>query len=405
MVEFFHGRRLRYQISLQREGRWQLVAIVDDGRDQLDHPFGRPDLDRLETEIRSRARLALASPGARAVRVVRERIRADGYTQEEPFLLEEAGTIKPAVRQIANYAGAVPVCGDFEDLLARPALRVIGLIMRPWLDRLGMTPIELVTLKATSSAVKRAEAGVTAAIMAAARLQAEALKLPVRTRIGEIERLVEACRARVRAANLAAAPPGLGTIGLDRFIAVIAERHPAADRRFHALRGIARFIAEPSGYGAKLDRLLELNQPELGGPATELFDEAAACLVDHSGVVHDLLGHQADLRVALLRLAELAEGSVPPGSAAPEAAAQLALLIAQDRLEKTRAALWDRLARSLAGQRPLTSGPHKVESNAVAELLGTLLPRIPAAFQPEAAAALHRRQTRVVQAILDDMER
>ena len=405
MAEFFHGRRLRYQISLQREGRWQLVAIVEDGRDQLDHPFGRPDLDRLETEIRNRARLALTTPGASAVRVIRERIRADGYTQEEPFLLEEAGAIKPAERQVANYAGAVPVCREFEDLLARPALRAIGLIMRPWLDRLGMTPIELVTLKATTSAVKRAENGVNAAIMAAARLQAEALKLPVRTRIAEIENLVEECRTRVRAASLASGPPRLGTVGLDRFIAAIAERHPAPDRRFHALRGVAEFIAEPTGYGAKLDRLLELNQPELGVPATELFDEVTACLVDHSDVVHDLLGHQADLRVALLRLAELAEGSPPPGSAAPEAAAQLALLIAQDRLEKTREALWDRLARSLAGQRPLTTGTLKAESGAIAELLGTLLPRIPAAFQPEAAAALHRRQTMVVQAILDDMER
>jgi hypothetical protein len=403
MAEFFHGRRLRYQISLQREGRWQLVAVIEDGREQLGHAFGRTDLDKLEETVRERARAALATPGAKAVRVVRERIRSDGYAQEEPFLLEEASGVKPAERQVSNYAGPVPACAGFDDLLARPALRAIGLIMRPLLDRLGMTPIELVTLKAASSAVKRAENGVNAAITLAARLQAEALGVPVRTRIGEIEALADECRRRVRAADLAAGPPKLGAVGLDRFVGAVAERYPASERRFWSLRGIADFIAESTSYPSKLDRLLELNAPALGAPASELLDEFTACLVDHSDVVRILLGHQPDLRVALFRLVELAEGLAPPSSEAPEAAAQLALLIERDSLPKTRDALWDRLTRSLAGQRPLAGGTLKAEHAAVAELLRAVPPRVPPPFQAYAEAALTRRQTMVLQAILDEM--
>jgi|GEM_PF-5770393 hypothetical protein len=403
MAEFFHGRRLRYQISLQREGRWQLVAVVDDERDGLGHAFGRADLDKLEAEVRTRARTALATPGATAVRVIRERIRADGYSQEEPFLSEAATAVKPVERQVTNYAGAIPVCLEFEDLLTRPALRTIGLVLRPWLDRQGMTPIELLTLKAVSSAVKRGENGVTAAIGLAARLQAEALGVPVRARIAEIESLAETCRTRVRAANLVAGPAKLAALGLDRFAAAIAERHRPEDRSFWALRGLAEFIAEPTSSMAKLERLLELNQPELGVPATDLLDDAAACLVDHSDVVGELLGHQADLRVALRRLAELAEGAAPPGAAASGAAAQLALLIAGGRLAKTRESFWDRLARSLAGQRPLTGGPIATELAAIAEVTSDLAPRIPASLQGSALAALERRQARVMQAMLDEM--
>ena len=405
MAEFFHGRRLRYHVSVKIESRWQLVAVIDDERDLLGHEFERNDLDHLEAEVRKRARAALiTTPGATAVQVMRERIRADGYAVEEPFLTEEA-TAKPIEKQVANYTGPVPVCEGVEDLLERPALRIIGLVMRPLLDKLGMTPIELVTLKAASSPVKRAANGVDAAIRAAARLQAEALDQPVRARIEAVERLADDCRERVRLANLVVGAPKLGAVGLDRFVAAVAERFAESERRFWALRGLSAFIAERTSYAMKLDRLLELNQPMLGAASTDLLDEAVACLVDHSDVMHGLLGHHADLRVALFRLVELAEGVPPTGSGAPETVAQLALLIGEGRLAKTRGALWDRLVRSLAGQRPLAGGALKAEHAAIAELQRVLLPRVPALFQADAAAALLRRQRQTQQAILDSMER
>jgi hypothetical protein len=404
MAEFFHGRRLRYQISLLIEGRWQLIAVVEDGRDQLKRPFDQTDLNRLEEKVRMRARAALATPGAKAVRVVRERIRDDGYTAEEPFLHETTTVVKPAERQVSNFAGPMPVCTAYEDLLTRPALRAMGLVMRPLLDRLNLTPVELVTLSATTSAVKRAQAGIGAAIATAARLQAEASKTPVRTRISELEDLAEDCRRRVRAAERAEGLPKLGPIGLDRLVA-LADRCPAAERRFRALRGLAEHIAEATTYPSKLDRLLELNQPALAAASLELLDEVAACLVDHADVVQVLLGRQADLRAALLGLADFAEGTPPPESEAPEAAAHLALLIAAQKLPKTQDALWDRLARSLDSRRKLTGAALPAEQAAIAALQRDLLPRLPEPFRAEADAALARRQTSVLQSILDEMER
>jgi hypothetical protein len=157
-------------------------------------------------------------------------------------------------------------------------------------------------------------------------------------------------------------------------------------------------------YQISLQRLLELNRPQLGRPATDLLDNAAACLVDHSEVVRMLLGHRSDLRTALLALAGLAEGTAPADSDAPEAAAQLAALIAEGRLPQTRDALWDRLARSLAGRRALGDGAPKTEPAAIEYLLRDLLPRLPELLRAEAAASLQRRQTAALQAILDEME-
>jgi hypothetical protein len=44
MADFFYGRRLLYQISVQIEGRRQWIAVVEDGREKLSHPFGPLDL-------------------------------------------------------------------------------------------------------------------------------------------------------------------------------------------------------------------------------------------------------------------------------------------------------------------------------------------------------------------------
>ena len=56
-----------------------------------------------------------------------------------------------------------PAKGLHHPLLGRGWQRIARaarLILRPLLDRLGMTPIELVTLQAATTAVKRAEDGI-----------------------------------------------------------------------------------------------------------------------------------------------------------------------------------------------------------------------------------------------------
>jgi hypothetical protein len=405
MAEFFEARRLRYHISVEIEDRWQLVEIVEDGRDQLGHAFRRADFEALESSVQMRARAALAKLSGKAVRVMRERLRADGYAAEELFLAESAAAVKPAERQVSTYGGDIPICRDFDDLLQRPGLRAVGLIMRPLLDRLGMTPIELLTLKALTAAVKRAEGGIDAALRHAARLQSDATGAKTRDRLAELEAIAEACRAQVRSAERVPAPAALGPIGLDRFIDAIAEHYPPAERRFRTLRGLAAATDGVPSYGAKLERLLELNRPELGDAAVALLDDGIACLLDHADVVQDLLGRQADLRAALISLADLADGKAPCAGGMPEAAAQLALLLLNRRLPETAASLWDRIRRSLAGPRPLGGDTPKAEQAAIAQLRAELLPRLPDAIRAAAETALAERELKLQQAMLDAMER
>ncbi|HVJ52358.1 MAG TPA: hypothetical protein VM689_07845 [Aliidongia sp.] len=393
-AEFFHGRRLRYQILVLIEDRWQLVAVINDDREELAHSFDRTDYDTLEAGARNKARAMLGVNGIKAVRLIRERLRADGYGSEEEILNELAPVIKPIERQVSNYNGAVPICAEAEDMLNRPAQRVVGMIMRPLLDKLGMTPIELVTLKAVASGVKRAENAVSGAITAAARLQAQEMNVAVRVRINEVEKLAEKIRTRVRIANEVANPPKIGKEGIDAFLTKVTQRFPQADWRFWSLRGLAELLAPDTNYVSKLERLLALRIGEISDRAEDLIDEVAASIADHQDVIRELLGRQADLATAMLALADLALGKPPAASSAPELAANLARTIAQGKLSMTRDALWDRLHRSLAGQQRLSNNTLREEWLAIHALQSELLPRVPESFKKEIESSLLRRQTR-----------
>jgi hypothetical protein len=403
MAEFFQSRRLRYQILTLVEDRWLLVAVINDDRETLGRAFERKDYDALEAGARDKARALLGVGGVKAVRLIRERLREDGYGTEEEILNETAPLVRPIERQVSNYSGTVPICGNVEDVLTRPALRVIGLIMRPLLDKLGLSPVELVTLKAVASGVKRAENAVAGAITAAARLQAEKLNLPIRARLVEVEAIAERVRERVRAANALANPPKLGDGGIDAFLGRVTARLPEADWRFWSLRGIAEITAPDTNYVGKLDRLMGLLAPGISERAEDLLDETAATLVDHQDVIRELLGRQPDLAAAMMALTDLAEGKSPPASSAPELAARLAAAIAHGGLAKTRDAMWDRLHRSLAGKQRLSNNTLKEEWLAIHRLQSDLQPRVPPAFQKEIESSLTRRQMRTRDELTEEL--
>ncbi len=383
MTEFFQGRKLRYQILALIEDRWQLVAVIDDEREQMSRGFERNDYEALEASACHKARALLGVNGIKAVRLIRERMRSDGFQSEQEILNETAPVMKAVERQVANYSGAVPVCANAEDILSRPALRVVGMIMRPLLDKLGMSPTELVTLKAVASGVKRAENAVAGAITAAARLQAEEMGVPVRARINEIEKLAEQIRNRVRAANELANPPKLGEDGIDAFLGRVIAKIPRQDWRFWSLRGLSVLTSPDTNYVSKLERLMPLLQPGISDQAADLIDEVAASLIDHQDVVRELLGRQPDLTAAMIALVDLADGKVPAVNGAPELTAALAAAIDAGSLVKTRDALWDRLNRSLAGRQRLSNNTLREEWLAIHKLQDELLPRIPPAFHKQ----------------------
>ena len=357
MAEFFEGRRLRYEIMALADQRWQIVQVIDDHRDELRRPFDRSDFETLEREVDRAASLVLGRPGVAAVRVIRERERNDGFVTKAEILFRQAPPPPTSTKTgVLDVPGPVPLCQSPNDLFGRPACKIIGTMLRPLLDKMGATPIELVTLEASSQIVTQQDAAIVTAIGRAARAQeAGATGVEVKQRDKFLSGLVDRARLRAKTAQAERNMPKLGADGFNVLIDGLKTRVAPDDLRFWAFRSLSVHLKGASLYGK-----LELSLDQLrGGPSPfgrDVLDEFIAGLIDAPALLKDLLGGMEDLKSALALLAQISTGRAPEGMAEDALPARLAVELAADGLPQTYEAIWVRILRSIDGRHRLTHG-------------------------------------------------
>jgi hypothetical protein len=393
MAEFFEGRRLRYEIMALADQRWQIVQVIEDGREELRRPFDRSDFERLEREVDTAASLVLGRPGTTAVRVIRERERADGFVTKAEILFRQAPPAPVSTKTaVLDVQGPVPLCQSPNDLFARPAAKIISTMLRPLLDKMGATPIELVTLEITSQIVTQQDAAITTAIGRAARAQeAGATGADVKQRDKFLTGLVDRCRLRAKTAQTERNMPKLGAEGINALIDGLKSRVPPDDLRFWCFRSLSAHLKGVSLYG-KLELVLD---QLIGGPsplAVDVLDEFMAGLIDAPSLLKDLLGGLADLKSALVLLARISAGD-PPANMAPDTLpVRLSNELASQRLPQTYEAIWVRILRSVEGRHRLTHGGLDEEWAGLTLLLKTLNETVPEIWREQLTKVVARRQ-------------
>src|SRR5260370_16678220 len=90
MAEFFESRKLRYEIHALLDKRWQIAEIVGDEREQSGGRFGRSNFEEIERAVLGKANALLAGGEVNAVRITRDRVRADGFTTTSEIFFKEA---------------------------------------------------------------------------------------------------------------------------------------------------------------------------------------------------------------------------------------------------------------------------------------------------------------------------
>lgn len=401
MVEFFEGRRLRYEIMALADQRWQIVQVINDNRDELRRPFERHDFEKLEQEVDAAAAAILGRPGVGAVRVIRERERNDGFVTRAEHSFRQAPP-PPTDKKVAvlDVAGPMPLCRSPDDLFGRPACKVIGTMLRPLLDKLGATPIELVTLEATSQVVTQQDGAINTAISRTARAQEGDTD---RQRSNFLSGVVDRARLRVKVAQSERRMPKLGAEGLDALLDELKGRVSPDDLRFWAFRSLSVHLKGVSLFG-KLE--LALDQMRSGPSATSigLLDEFMAGLVDAPSLLKDLLGDLSDLNSALMLLAQIGAGRAP-GSMAPDALpARLAAEMAGHRLPLTHEAIWIRILRSIQGRHRLTRGELDEEWAGLVALQQVLRETVPQIWLAQLESAVLKRQTSLREELMDQMQ-
>ena len=400
MPEFFESRKLRYEIHARCEKRWQIAEIVGDGREQRSGRFGRTDFEEIERAVLGKANALLAGGEVDAVRVTRDRVRADGFTTTSEIFFKEAsgGKSEPPLT-VNRHDGAIPLCTAPADLYARPACKVIGTILRGFLDRQFITALELLHFHPYIRKLNENYSLVQGAIHQVATAQAKATGEDLKGRGQQLHGLIEAVEARARDASAERRPPVIEGGDLRAFADRVAARYPDDQCRYFIVVGLARHFQGAASFLVRLDFALDRLPVERSTDLRALLDGFAADCLDNSQLLVDLLGHQPNLAAALGALSDLARGEGEAG-AADGSLAKLRRLIAEGALPVTADALWDRVLRELNRGRSLSRTDERQEWNLLMKLSDQLLATCPLGRKSVVQAAVKERMRRLRDAAL-----
>lgn len=307
-------------------------------------------------------------------RIIRNWLRADGRMVETEVACQTRTIRDDGVIHLAPIESAPPRCESQQAYYAHESRDIINRLFRVYLDRVHLTPTELLHTFREIKRLQNKDLLVPSAADRVAYLQTrDGGKQDSKARRDEILTSVEGLANRARQADGRVLPKLTGTFGA--MMAAIENAPTPDDRDFLALVVLTRDLAAARSWGGKMERLCRLALEETDAHALDLLDGAMADLLS-TDVVQEILGWQPGLGAAICRMADLADGAMPiEKSDARELADPLNRLLSQGKLPTCRAVLVDRIHRQIRSPNPLyrsDSTREMTEFNRLLERMVTL---------------------------------
>ncbi|CAA6605916.1 conserved hypothetical protein [Rhodospirillaceae bacterium LM-1] len=293
-----------------------------------------------------------------AVRVMRMWMRSDGLEGEKQvFFQEQEGG--PITATIVNIDDA-PWCASLDDVYGRESRRMLGRLLRKYLDTVFLTPSELLYNYRALRRIEEADTLLPSATEKVANLQVKAKGAPPdldpRLRREELYRLVNQVMSRARQWSDDYRVPAFDGEDLEQLESKIKELSAQPDERQSMLMAsLCLYLAQGRSWDAKLEKILDLLKPGLPEHLQDALDEILAEVLDGASVIQDLLGAQPGLGAALVAIVRLASGKMAgQGRPPPGLLGRLDTLFSKTVMPACRAVLYDRVKRQLATGRRLS---------------------------------------------------
>jgi len=330
----------RYEVMIQRDGRWVMDCHVPTEVDALAH-----------------AEELYADESIAAVRVVRAHFGGGGESFETQIMerVREARKGQPPLR-LAAAPDENAWCETLADFYGPSSRYAMARLLRNYLDRYQITPTELLHNQRWIKLLDNQESLLPSAIQRMAALQAEQRKLDRRFCTDAIDRFVSEASSKARDAIASRAAPKLGEGGLKELAETLGERvRDPAEHGFWQRYAVARAFEDMNAFAAKFERAMEWAASDLPPAMLPLIDELCAGVMGAASMIKDTLGNQPHLGAALTALADLAAGRQEPElPGAPAGFAAFAGLMSKAAMPEARSVLYDRLQRELATDKPLS---------------------------------------------------
>lgn len=365
--------RASFEVQVQSDERWTIESQFDS-----------------EEAARLAAKAVAAKRLHQAVRVVKFWQRADGGMTETVISHQTVGVAEAKVTP--SPIEDAPYCRKVRDYYSPDSRETIGKILRKYLEKVILTPTELIHSSKALKRVQEVDTLFVPAVDRVATLQAKAAQEDSRTRRDEIYKAITQMTQRARRTEETPNLPTLRRNDLTQLLGEIEKLAPPAESEYYALVVLSRDLMQHNSWLAKLDRLAALTSPDLSAQTMSLLDGVYADLFSVPSALQEILGEQRNLAEALLSIIDLCDGKLTPAN--PDLSRVMALinpLMAAGSLPETHRSLLVKLERQLAGSQPLARNDPGKEGESIRLIAERLVGPKGLLGGPAMAAALTRR--------------
>jgi hypothetical protein len=348
------------------------------------------DIRETETSARTIAKTTFARRSCQGVRIIKNWERADGLVTESVIFSEQREPEAPQVTIVPIETA--PICRQTSDYYRLESRITINRLFRKYIEKVYLTPTELIHNYKALQKVQQVDTLFPAAVDRVATIQARAVGEEPKGRRDAVFRSVAQMTQKARTAEEFPQLPTLKGADFNKVVERVEQIAPPEEVDYYSLVVLSRDLVQHRNWLGKLERLVELTDPDKREDVLALIDGVIADLICVPPALQDILGYQKNLAQALCSIADLCEGRFASDrSDAREQIAVLGPLIAQGRLRETHKALIERLQHQLAGAQPLNRHEPAKEHEAFCAVANRLFRPDGFLGGPATAEALTRR--------------
>ena len=327
-----------------------------------------------EQDARKQAKSLLSNPNYGGVRILRDLVRGTGKESSSVIYTQmREGPDKELIRaQPIDEAAMCAVSADFHKTEARNTMHKV---MRQYIEKMVLTPTEIMHNHRELKRVLDFEALVPSAVSRVASIQAREIGEEPQKRNKALFDMINELYEQARLAGERPNLPDLSKFADLSGVAARLEQIVGADQLdYFILVCLSRDLSQTRSWLGKLERLLGLIKDDTNPRSRAVIDRVAADIFGTTDGLRDLLGRQPDLSTALCAVIDVVEGKLQAkGEDTPEVTAQLAEYLSSRELVETRLALLRSVKRQLRGAAPFTRGDLEHQRKAYRDIVLRLM--------------------------------
>lgn len=328
------------------------VQVCQQGRWLTQETFPR------EGDARSLAKSLLSNGAFEGVKILKIRQRGDAESETVVFSEMREAVVNDRIQVVTIEEASW--CDKLEDCYLPPARATVGRVLRQYLDKQVITPIEMAHSHREMKRIADFDNLMPSAVGRIASVQARDnpaggdAKARSTSIYDWIAKITDAARKVAATPNF----PKLETESLDSCLAKIEKALPA-DRAAHAsMVVLSQATITTRSWLGKVEQLLTLLEKSQHPNAAKIIDQIIADCFASTDAIRDLLGRQLNLAGAMITLIDLARGHMRGELKGDEEfVGQLNRHFGvTGLLPESKEAILEGIRRQLRGRAPMTHG-------------------------------------------------